>query len=343
MAFADKLRVNAMTRILLTMLATGLVVGVAFFLVRYYSGHFQRWDTSAFAAVGVGVGVAIQIVNYLTVRQTLLKPLKAFASAATRVAAGDLRTTIPARGRDEIGQVAEALNHMVASLTSILRQTQQVGNSISELTSGIYATTQENEVTATQQSSSVNEAATTVEELNASARQMTENARRVQEQVEAMGEHTSALSGKAQQIAKITTVVEDITQRINILALNVSIEAAKTSGAGGGFGVIAQEIRSLADRSSRTLEGISTSIEDIQNATNTTVLAAEEALDSVKAITLAITQQGVATNQIGMAMADISEGMSQTAQGTKDTVGAVERLNRIVDDLKSQVGAFKLE
>ena len=232
---------------------------------------------------------------------------------------------------------------MVASLTSVLRQTQQVGNSISELTSGIYATTQENEVTATQQSSSVNETAATVEELNASARQMTENAGRVQEQVEAMGEHISVLSGKAQQIAKITTVVEDITQRINILALNVSIEAAKTSGAGGGFGVIAQEIRGLADRSSRTLEGISSSSEDIQDATNTTVLAAEQALDSVKAITLAVTQQGVATNQIGMAMADISEGMNQTAEGTRDTVGAVERLNGIVDDLKNQVGACKLE
>lgn len=105
----------------------------------------------------------------------------------------------------------------------------------------------------------------------------------LKQKIETIAEQILELSEHAQQIGSIIGVVEDITEQTNMLALNAAVEAARAGEHGRGFAVVASEIRKLADQHKQATMKITSLIYDIQQATNSTVMATEEGTKEIEA------------------------------------------------------------
>lgn len=115
-----------------------------------------------------------------------------------------------------------------------------------------------------------------------SVEQNIEKMNTLKQKIEIIAELILELSEYTQQIGSIIGVVEDITEQTNMLALNAAVEAARAGEHGKGFAVVASEIRKLADESKQATAKITSLIYDIQQATNSTVMATEEGTKEIE-------------------------------------------------------------
>jgi methyl-accepting chemotaxis protein len=173
------------------------------------------------------------------------------------------------------------------------------------------------------------------------------------------------LSEQTSQISTITNQVGDLANQTNMLALNAAVEAARAGEHGKGFAVVAAEIRKLADASRKSAERINTLVEDIQKATNATVMATEEstktvdlvilraratadaftelkeasdsAADSAQQTLLTLPQQVNAVKQVLESMEALNTGARETTNAISQTRTGSETLREAVSQLKSTI------
>jgi methyl-accepting chemotaxis protein len=192
----------------------------------------------------------------------------------------------------------------------------------------------------------------------------------VGEQVRAIAGSIATLSDGTLRIGEIIATVKDVAEQSNVLALNAAIEASKAGDHGRGFGVVASEMRSLADQSRRAAEQVRAILGEIQRGTRSTVDATEEgarrtdaalalarrAGDSIvglaeviRASSLAARQianetrqQAVGVEQIVMAIGEVSEAVRHTADGTRDIERGTANLDTVSRRLASLVGRYQV-
>ena len=166
----------------------------------------------------------------------------------------------------------------------------------------------------------------------------------LQQQIMRLSEHLG-------KIYSITNVVTDLASQTNMLALNASVEAARAGDSGKGFGVVASEIRKLADQSRKSAEKISSIVTDIQSATNLTIRVTEEGSKSVEDIVYAINdvainlqqislntqQQSIAVEQVVDAMNNLNFVSTEMATSINQTKQGVQRLNETAKNLQTLV------
>jgi methyl-accepting chemotaxis protein len=266
-------------------------------------------------------------------------------------------------------------------------------NDISTSSTQIATTVTQHERVASQQAASVNETTASIEELGVSLRLSSEQAGTVagraqevitlsgekavvmkgnlegmsvlKEKIGTVAEHILKLSEQTGQIGGIATLVTDIAGQINMLALNAAVEAVRAGEAGKGFTIIAQEVRKLADQGKKSAEKVNAIVMDIQKATNSAVMAAEEgtktaeqgiqrtrdaveafntvagaarsAAENTQQISLNIQQQAAAIKQIVEAMNTINAGAKEVSAGISQTKAGVEKLNETAGNLKKMV------
>ncbi len=246
---------------------------------------------------------------------------------------------------------------------------------ISNSSTEIAATVEQQERNASQQAASVNETTSTMDELGASSRQSAtqsesaaNDARQVlslvdgngyqgkgeaslRAKVGAIAEQILRLSEQTSQIGNIAGIVSDLANQTNMLSLNAAVEAARAGEHGKGFAVVASEIRKLADQSKQSAEKINTLVSDIQSATNSTVMVTDEGSKMVEGIVAAVNnivlnsqqisltskQQAIAIQQVIEAMNAINQGASQTATGTSQTKIGIQNLSQAALNLKSVI------
>ncbi|HLC40761.1 MAG TPA: methyl-accepting chemotaxis protein [Methylomirabilota bacterium] len=323
--------------------------------------------------------------------------LRSVAQVAGRISEGDLSVNVvPRSERDLLGQ---ALHRMVEQLRNILGEMTVASAHLSGLASQILSSSAEQEKITLQQSGSVNETATTVVELSASQREVAQSAQvmndrassaeqqigqgrqsvsrvvegleKIRSRAEGLSNHMASLSGEAQAIGKIAVTIRAITEQINLLALNAAIEAARAGEQGRGFSVVAQEVRKLAERTSKAAEEIGGLIEGVQRSTGAAVTVTEESRRSVEEgvreaaraaevfgamsaglsqifegmgqVKEATAQQDQASGEIVVAMREVDDGMRESVKGLQETVSAAQDLNRVADQLKHLVEQFHVE
>jgi methyl-accepting chemotaxis protein len=163
-----------------------------------------------------------------------------------------------------------------------------------------------------------------------------------------MAEEILRLSEQTSQIGSISELVRELANQTNMLALNAAVEAARAGEHGKGFGVVATEIRKLADQSRKSAERINALVSDVQNATNSTVMAAGEGTKTVEGIVTAINditvssqqisltakQQAIAIQQVVDAMNIIDSGAVQTASGIAQTKVETQKLSETAQELR---------
>ena len=287
--------------------------------------------------------------------------------------------------------IASGLAVVFANRTTTL--IQGIASAIASSSTEIAATVEQQERTVSGQASSVNQTTTTMDELGASSRQSAEQAEAsaagasqalnlteggtqavqqtlkgmtvLKEQVNEIANAIIRLSEQTGQIGSVSALVGDLANQTNMLALNAAVEAARAGEHGKGFGVVATEIRKLADQSKKSSEKINTLVGDIQSAINKTVMVTDEGTkkvdqglilaqktaatftgvaDSVnnvflnsQQISLSAKQQAIAIQQIVTAMNSINLGAKESASGITQVKSSAQQLKDAAQKLQEVV------
>jgi len=190
----------------------------------------------------------------------------------------------------------------------------------------------------------------------------------IREQVETIAQKIVTLSEQTQQIGDIIMSVNEITEQSKLLALNAAIEAARAGDQGRGFAVVAAEIRSLADQSKQATARVRKILGDIQNATNSAVIATEQGTKKVEAgmalanragetidllgrsvessagaarlIANASRQQTSGVQQVSDAMSSINQATSSSVAGLQQTESSAKQLTEMTTTMQGLVRQF---
>jgi methyl-accepting chemotaxis protein len=208
---------------------------------------------------------------------------------------------------------------------------------------------------AAEQATAMSEIATTINELLTTSKQIADSAQRVaqianettatarlgnatvgkgsdaiatvRKQVDAIVAHMLELGRKSQQVGAVLDIVSELAEQTNILAINASIEAAGAGEAGRRFGVVADEIRNLADRVGASTKEIRTMIEDVRGAVNTSVMATEAGSKAVDVSAGQVIEMATSFTQISKLVSTTTEAAREIELSTKQQATAVEQVN----------------
>jgi len=288
----------------------------------------QAMDVAGFnVLMGVGVLLTLIAAVFLVLNKQVAAPLKQLIDATNKIAEGDYNISLEDSRQDELGRLAHSFNIMAEEIATRTRELQ---------------------LALEQQAISVQQATTTMDELSASSRISAEQAEAaaagakqvlslveggtdnlamngessLREKVGQLAQEILRLSDQNRQIGTISILVSDLANQTNMLALNAAVEAARAGEHGKGFGVVASEIRKLADQSKKSAERINTLVRDIQNATNSTVMVTEEGKRTVESVVDAV-------NNITLNSQRISLNANQQAVAIGQVVAAMNNLNEV--------------
>ncbi len=258
--------------------------------------------------------------------------------------------------------VTAGIVSLVAALfaNGTTRRITEISNTISASAIEITSTMEQQERIISQQAMAVNQTTSTMNELNYSARQSAEQAQGsangarqalnltkegsnavedtldgmniLREKVGAIAQQIMRLSQQTNQIGNISTIVADLANQTNMLALNASVEAVRAGEQGKGFGVVASEIRKLADQSKSSAEKITTLVADIQNAINLTVMVTDEGTKTVEEGFKIAQETEQAFSGVSNAINDIVLSTQQISLNAEQQVTAIQQ---VVDSMNS--------
>jgi methyl-accepting chemotaxis protein len=293
----------------------------------------RKWlVAAALAALVVAVAVAVSLARSITA------PLAESVRVAGRVAAGDLSGTLAAGGRDEAGQLMNALGGMNAGLARIVGEVRAGAHAIADSVAQLVAGNEDLSRRTESQAASLEEASSSMEELAASVTQTADNARKADQVARAtaasaeeanrsMGEVVDgmqAISGTSKRVADITGVIDSIAFQTNILALNAAVEAARAGQHGRGFGVVASEVRALAQRCAEAAKEIRGLIADSGGQVERGTQLVSQVSERMAGIASQATQVSAIIAEISRTATEQSDGAGQVTQ----TVAQLERVTQ---------------
>ncbi|WP_019022453.1 methyl-accepting chemotaxis protein [Thioalkalivibrio sp. ALE23] len=249
------------------------------------------------------------------------------------------------RQKDEVDQVATAMNEMTATVAEVARNASDAATA----------------------------AQTTDKDADAGrelVQQTVQSINHLTSQVDNTAEVIERLSTDAEEINKVLEVIGDIADQTNLLALNAAIEAARAGEQGRGFAVVADEVRTLASRTQDSTQEIQGMIERVQNGTREAVQAMEEgknrahssrekvneAGESLESITQSVTtisemntqiasaaeEQSSVAEEINRNISNITQVLDETASGSREIANASEELSKLASEQQQRVGHFRV-
>jgi methyl-accepting chemotaxis protein len=306
------------------------------------TAHFA---VSAMIFGGLLVLVLVSTIGVL-IQRSITLPLAAFMQFVARVGEGDLTHQAKISSADELGELAQHLDQMVAGLKDVATQTRSATENLNSAATEILASTQQQAASTGEQAAAIQQTTTTMEEVTQSGAQISERAKQVaasaeatsaashaglqaventnrtmeaiREQAEAVAENVVSLSERTQAIGEIISTVNDLAEQSHLLALNAAIEAAAAGEHGRSFAVIASEVKNLADQSREATVQVRSILGDIQKGINSSVMLTEEA---VKRVESGKQQADVADRTIR----DMTENIQQSVQAFQQIVAGANQ------------------
>ena len=354
--------------------------------------HF--WWVTAPLTASLLLYLYLMIGAYLSLRETVAR----VRDIAARVNAQDLSQHIEIVGQDELAAISRDYNVTLETLRTLMLRVRENGVTVVESATEIEARTCRSQEVIADQQGETHQVATAIKELAATSQDMAGNAlqaaRMTQEAQNVVGQGEDVvdrtikaidhinrevlrtadtigqLEQQCSQIGGVISVIRGIAEQTNLLALNAAIEAARAGEQGRGFAVVADEVRSLANRTQGATVEIQQMIEQLQSGARASVTAmsaasheaqegvglAQEAKQAFGAITekvdrmvdtnaiiaSAIEQQGAVVNEIERNVVRISDGSDEALQVANAARDAARQIHQLTEQLRAMVQSFVL-
>jgi methyl-accepting chemotaxis protein len=305
--------------------------------------------------------VIIAFISYLV--RKISMPIQQVANNLQNISDGDgnLDVSLNVQGHDEIAQLSKGFNKFVGKTRGIVQNVAGVTVDLSDMAEHLSINTNKTNKNIDEQRSSIQEIATSIEELatsidevSHSAQQGAEIANQVDEQsksgksemdrtVKLMNQLSERVEGgshviqdlhkEMENIGKILSVIEEITDQTNILAVNASIEASRAGDQGRGFAVVASEVRKLADRTNESTTEITAIIKNLRLRSDDALQVMKEGRESATTSMKQANETSELLNTIATSVSKISELSQYISNAVIEERKAAELMSLSVSNL----------
>ena len=339
------------------------------------------------------VATLVLIALGLLIMRSIVKPLEAMRKTIVTVAErNDFRLRADVKSRDEAGQTARAFNQLIEQIQSSLRGVLDNAERISSAAHKASQASSQVSDASNRQSESASAMAAAIEEMTVSVSHITDSTRdalhraeeagsaadsgaeiisgtdaemdHIEATVKAAGTAIDELGGQSERISAIMQVIREVADQTNLLALNAAIEAARAGEQGRGFAVVADEVRKLAERTSKATEEIAQMVVAMHSSTKNAVSGMSSVADQVSRgkefsaqastrmaeIRTSASDVTRAVNEISAALAeqsavaqDIARQVETVANMSEDNSGVAEDTTHVAQELDALAAALREE
>jgi methyl-accepting chemotaxis protein len=347
--------------------------------------------------------IILVLLFVVMVRRWVTQPLQEAVAMTELLASGDFRNisaidSDSPKSADEVEQLSQGINRMASALKGLLEKIDSSSREVSAAAEQVNATAERIATGAEEVAAQTTTVATAGEEMSATSGDIAQNCQmaaegaqratqsaqngavvvestiavmsQIADKVQESAKTVESLGARSEQVGAIIGTIEDIADQTNLLALNAAIEAARAGEQGRGFAVVADEVRALAERTTRATREIGAMIKAIQSETRGAVAAMEQGVNQVEAGTMEAAKSGEAlrdileqvndvamqvnqiataaeeqtatTSEISSNMMQITEVVQDTASGAHESATAAAQLHGNAEELQRLVGQFKL-